>query len=325
MQCELNVTFTNNTQMPDEANRDGTQVVVIVIAQSLRGSHHDALTGVDPERIDVFHVADRDAVVLGIANHLVFDLLPPLQVFLDQNLGGVGERSAGQRGQFLTISCNPGTLATEGIRSPDHHRVRDLLGGDQRILEVLTGETSRSVQIDGSKNLGKEVPILCRTDRLERSAQHLNTMAFQNSLLIQFHPAIERGLSAEGEQQPIWFLSFDDAFDKLHIDRQEVDFIGQVLAGLDCGDVGIDQDRGDPFFLQRLDRLGTRVIKLPCFTDLECSTTENENLSRQDNLSRTAWGQYRISLMVGSSIHRTNSRNLSKSPAASSGPGLASG
>ena len=40
----------------------------------------------DPHRIQVFHIADYDAIVIAIPHYFVFDLLPLLEVFLDQDL-----------------------------------------------------------------------------------------------------------------------------------------------------------------------------------------------------------------------------------------------
>ncbi|MCK7481323.1 MAG: hypothetical protein M0C28_32155 [Candidatus Moduliflexus flocculans] len=44
-----------------------------------------------PMRVEVFHVADGDAVVVLVADDFVFDLFPAVEVFLDQDLGGGGE------------------------------------------------------------------------------------------------------------------------------------------------------------------------------------------------------------------------------------------
>ena len=40
----------------------------------------------DSHRIHVFHIADYDAIVIAIPHDFVFDLLPLLEVFFDQDL-----------------------------------------------------------------------------------------------------------------------------------------------------------------------------------------------------------------------------------------------
>jgi len=57
-----------------------------MVGEGLRRSDHDTLAGMDAERVEVLHVADRDAVVETVAHHLVLYLLPALERLLDQYL-----------------------------------------------------------------------------------------------------------------------------------------------------------------------------------------------------------------------------------------------
>ena len=77
--------------MADGLDRDLAQAVVLGVGQGLRWGDDDALPGVDPHRVEILHVADRDAVVHGVADDFVFDFLPALEIFLDEDLGGVSE------------------------------------------------------------------------------------------------------------------------------------------------------------------------------------------------------------------------------------------
>jgi hypothetical protein len=69
---------------------------------------------------------------------------------------------------------------------------------------------------------------------------------------MQREPAIERGLPAEGKQDRVYLLFHDDALYEFGIDGDEVDAVGEILASLYGGDVGIDEDRRDTLFPQRL-------------------------------------------------------------------------
>jgi hypothetical protein len=53
--------------------------VVLLIAQGLTGGNDDGVTSVDSERVKVLHVADGDAVVVGVADDLILDLFPALE------------------------------------------------------------------------------------------------------------------------------------------------------------------------------------------------------------------------------------------------------
>ena len=63
--------------------------MVFRIGQRLGRCNHDALPGVDTQGVEVFHVANRDAVIEPVADHLILHLFPALQRFLDKDLGTV--------------------------------------------------------------------------------------------------------------------------------------------------------------------------------------------------------------------------------------------
>jgi hypothetical protein len=68
--------------------------LVLVVVERLRRRDHDGLARVDAHRVEVLHVADGDAVVAEVAHHLVLDLLPALEVLLDEHLGDAAVEGA---------------------------------------------------------------------------------------------------------------------------------------------------------------------------------------------------------------------------------------
>ena len=60
--------------------------MILVVCECLRGSDHDALTGMYPERIEVLHVTYGYAVVKAVTYHLIFNLLPSFQGFFHKYL-----------------------------------------------------------------------------------------------------------------------------------------------------------------------------------------------------------------------------------------------
>ena len=82
----LHITFSHDSDVTDDADAQRPQFVVFRIGQRLRGSNHDTFTGMNAERVKVFHVAHRDTVVIPVAHHFVFNLFPSFQALLYQHL-----------------------------------------------------------------------------------------------------------------------------------------------------------------------------------------------------------------------------------------------
>ena len=77
--------------MADDSDGDVAELLKLRVGQGLRGSNDNTLTGMDTERVEVLHIADRDTVVILITHHFVLDLFPPLETLLHQYLWGKGE------------------------------------------------------------------------------------------------------------------------------------------------------------------------------------------------------------------------------------------
>ena len=60
--------------------------MILSIAQSLRWSDDDTLTGMDAQWVEVLHVTNCDTVVVTVANYLILNLFPALQALLYQYL-----------------------------------------------------------------------------------------------------------------------------------------------------------------------------------------------------------------------------------------------
>ena len=116
----------------------------------------------------------------------------------------------------------------------------------------------------------------------------------------------------------VHLLLDQDPLDELRRDRGEVELVGHPLAGLDGGDVGIDEHRGDALLLERLDRLRAGVVELAGLADLQRARAEDEDLARLAGEVGAVHGH----LLA---IAPTRRRKSSKRKAVSSGPGEASG
>ena len=78
-QGHLDIAAALNTQAANNLQAGRPEHLVLLVGQGLAGGHHDAVAGVGAHRIQVFHVADGDAVVVPVADNLVLNLLPTHQ------------------------------------------------------------------------------------------------------------------------------------------------------------------------------------------------------------------------------------------------------
>ena len=89
--------------MADDAYCKFAQFVIFAVREGLRRSNYDGLSGVDSERVEILHVADRDAVVIAVADNFILHFLPSLEALLDKNLRGEGECFLCECIQFFLI------------------------------------------------------------------------------------------------------------------------------------------------------------------------------------------------------------------------------
>eukprot|EP00962_Isochrysis_galbana_P013317 scaffold3795_cov126-Isochrysis_galbana.AAC.14 len=112
--------------MAGNLDGDRAQLHVLGIGESLRRSDDDRVAGVDPERVEVLHVAHSDAVVIAVAHNLVLDLFPALHRLLNQHLRRVGQRLRGEFARLLLVVREARAEATQREGGAHDDRVADL-------------------------------------------------------------------------------------------------------------------------------------------------------------------------------------------------------
>ncbi len=291
----LDVALPDYAKMSNRAYRDRPEMVVFRVVESLRGRNDDRLARVDPHRIHVFHVAHRDAVVAPVPHDFVLDLLPAAQALLDEHLLCTAGEGALDRGVELLLALHDAAaLAAQRVSAPQHHREPDV----QRGSAGLAGGGARDAAGRPDPDLGEapheELAVLGVPDRVDRRSKHAHAVLAQHAGVVEGESAIQRGLAAERKQDRIHLLLHDDALDEFRIDGDEVDTVGEILAGLDSRDVRIDEDRRDTLFAQGLERLRPGVVEFPCLSDLERARSEHQHPARFLRQICSVRGHYRI-------------------------------
>ena len=263
--------------MTHDADGEFAEFVVLCIRQSLRGSDDDALAGVDAERVKVLHVADGDAVVKAVAHHLIFHLFPAFQTFLNQNLRREGEGFFCQTIQLFFVVAESGAETAERVGGTEDDGIAETCGSIACLLDGFASLAADGFDTDFVEFFHEEFTVFGVHDGLNGRAEHLKSVFFKHSVSEEFHAAVQRGLSAEGKHDALRFFLFNDTLDEIGGDRKEVDVVSHSFGGLHGGDVGIDEDGFDAFFLESLEGLGTGIVKLSCLANFQSAGTKQQN------------------------------------------------
>ena len=135
LQSVLDVALSYDSQMSDDLDGGGSEHVVLLIAESLTGGDDNGVTSVNTQRVKVLHVANSDAVVVGVTDYFVFDFLPALERLLDQNLGRQCQRSGSHVAELFLVVGETRSQTTERVGGSDNDRVSDLFGGIDSFLD----------------------------------------------------------------------------------------------------------------------------------------------------------------------------------------------
>ncbi len=149
----LHVALANDTDVADNLDSERTQVMIVVVAEGLRGCYNDTLAGVDAERVEVLHVADGDTVVVAVAHNFVLNFLPALERFLNEHLGRERESFFYQRNKFVVVVAETAAEAAESICSTHNHGVSEAVGHAQGIINGIYSLAADSLNIDFAKFL----------------------------------------------------------------------------------------------------------------------------------------------------------------------------
>src|SRR5574344_693891 len=123
----------------------------------------------DAERIEVFHVADRDTIVVTVADYFVFYLFPAFQTLLYQDLWRERECFFCQYIELFLIVAEARAQSAESISCTDNDRISQLFGCFAGIFYIFYRLTLDSVDFDFVEFVDKEFAVFSVHDGLNRS------------------------------------------------------------------------------------------------------------------------------------------------------------
>ena len=194
--------------MAYDANAQRAELLVIMICQSLRWSHDNALARMDAERVKVLHVTNRDAVIITVAHHLIFYLLPAAQALLYQHLRRERECLLGQFVQLLFVVAEARAKAAESISGTYYDRIAQIFGCLAGLLDILACLAADGLDIYFLEPVYKQLPVFGIYDGLDRCTENFHIIFLKHTALVQSHAAVEGRLAAEGQQYALRTLLF---------------------------------------------------------------------------------------------------------------------
>ena len=113
----------------DNFNGGIPHLLIFPVRQRLDGRDGNAITGVNPHRVNVFNGADDYDVVCTVSHHLQFKFLPADDRFFDEEFIDWAERDAGGYHLliFFDVIGDAAAGAAEGEGGPDNRREADVL------------------------------------------------------------------------------------------------------------------------------------------------------------------------------------------------------
>ena len=143
-------------------------------------------------RVDVFHIADRDTVACTVAHHLILNFLPACNTPLHQNLPYPGKAKAVCQNllQLDLVAGDAAAGAAKRISRPEHHRIADFIRKRHSVLDIFHHKGRGTRLPDLLHRLLKLQSVLRLADGFRRGAEKQHAMRRQKAGLIQLHPKI---------------------------------------------------------------------------------------------------------------------------------------
>ena len=183
MKGKLYVTASGDLQLGDDVQSGGTEHLVLFISQGLGRSYYNTISGMHANRVDVFHVADRDHVSCTVTHYLVLDLFPAGDAAFYQNLTYTGETKTVLQDlhQFFIVVSDTAAAAAQGVRRTKHNRVAYLLSESHAVFYVLNNQGSCNGLADFLHGFFKFQTVLRLLDGLCRGTDEANVVLFQET------------------------------------------------------------------------------------------------------------------------------------------------
>ena len=286
---ELHVGAADDADVLDDPVGLLLELFLQIFADSQHRGGAEGVAGVDADRVYVFNEADRDHVVVLVADDLQLQLLPAEDGFFDQDLmdQGGGKSAFADRLQFFFIIDEAAAGAAHGVGRTEDDRVAEVLRDLQGLLHGVGDLAAGHADAKLVHGLLEFDAVFAALDRVDLHADDLDAVFVKDACLIKFGAEIEAGLAAEIGEESVGALFLDDFFDAVDIERFDVGDVRHFRVGHDGRRIGIDEDDLVAEGAERLARLRPGIVKLTCLTDDDRAGADDQDLMNVCSLSHS--------------------------------------
>ena len=277
---KLDVAAALDFQRADDFQCAVAQHMVFAVGQSLRGADNDRVAGVNADRVEIFHIADGDGGVVGVAHHLVFDFLIPLDALFNEDLMHRRqlERVFQHRaaGRFVLGKAAAGAAQRES--RTQHDGIADLPRDAQPVLDCVRDVRGQHRLAERFAQLFELLAVLRALDAAAFCTQQLGPALGEYALFFKLHRQIQSRLSADARQNGVRPFVADDFGDIFQRQRLHIHLVGDGGVRHNRGRIGVAEDDLVALLLQRQTRLRARVVELRSLSDDDWSGPGDKDL-----------------------------------------------
>ena len=269
MKGVLYVTSTCDTKLCDDVQSGSTEHLIFLVSKCLGRCDYDGVTGMDTNRVDVFHVADCDAVSCTVTHYFVFNFFPSCDAAFYQNFSytGKSESVLEDLSQFIFVVGNTAAASAKGVSRTENDRITDGSGKCDTIFYGCYDLGSCDRLANLFHGVLEFLTILSLLDGLGCGSDQTYIMLLEESLFFKFHCKVQTCLSSKCRKDAVRFLLEDELFYNFYSKRLDVNFVRDIFVCHNGCRVGVQKNYFHAFFLERAACLCTCIVEFCCLTD----------------------------------------------------------
>ena len=254
--------------------------MILFVRQRLGGADYNGIAGMDPDGIQVFHIADRDCRIIVIPHHLILDFFVALDTLFDQNLMDRRERQGifNELEKLCLILGKSAASSAQCKGGTQHNGITDLFGNPKSRFNGIGHVRGQNRLPKRCTQFFEQLPIFCLLNAPAFGSKELHLALPQNAFLLQLHGKVKSGLSSDSREDRIRAFPANDSGDVFQRQRLHIYFVCDRGVGHNGCGIGIAENNLISLFFEGETGLRSRVVKFGGLPDHDRPGADDENL-----------------------------------------------